>query len=68
MLFDITEPCNGSTIDAKFTLNFWRLVMTKTTAQEVIDHSHAIPEPEGVEAFDEYLATQNYPSPLHTCH
>ena len=36
--------------------------------QEVIDHRNAIPEPEGVVAFDEYVATQGYPSPLHNSH
>jgi hypothetical protein len=58
----------GGNIFNKWYDEITAVALTKTTAQEVIDHSHAIPEPEGVEAFDEYLATQNYPSPLHTCH
>ena len=58
----------GGNIFNKWYDEITAVALTKTTAQEVIDHSHAIPEPKGVEAFDEYLATQNYPSPLHTCH
>ena len=58
----------GGNIFNKWYDEITAVALTKTTAQEVIDHSHAIPEPEGVEAFDEYVATQNYPSPLHTCH
>ena len=44
------------------------VALTKTTAQELIDHRNAIPEPEGVVAFDEYVATQDYPSPLRSVH
>ena len=58
----------GGNIFNKWYDEITAVALTKTTAQEVIDHSHAIPEPEGVEAFDEYVATQNYPSPLHTNH
>jgi hypothetical protein len=32
----------------------------------LIEYSHAIPE--GVEAFDEYVATQGYPTPLKSVH
>ncbi len=58
----------GGNIFSKWFGEITSVALTKTTAQEVIDHSHAIPEPEGVVAFDEYVATQDYPSPLHTCH
>jgi len=44
------------------------VALTKTTTQELIDHRDAIPEPEGVVKFDEYVATQGYPSPLKSVH
>jgi hypothetical protein len=44
------------------------VALTKVTAQELINHSNAAPEPEGVVAFDEYVATQDYPSPLKIVH
>ena len=44
------------------------VALTKVTAQELIDHSNAMPEPEGVVAFDEYVAKQGYPIPLKSVH
>ncbi len=44
------------------------VALTKVTAQELIDHSNAIPEPKGLVAFDEYVATQGYPSPMKSVH
>ena len=44
------------------------VALTKTTAQELIEYRNAAPEPEGVEVFNEYLATQDYPSPLKSIH
>jgi len=42
--------------------------VTKTKAQELIDHSNAIHEPEGVVTFDEYVSAQGYPSALKNVH
>ena len=44
------------------------VALTKTTAQELIEYRNAAPKPEGVEVFNEYLATQDYPSPLKSIH
>jgi hypothetical protein len=44
------------------------VALTKTTAQELIEYRNAAPEPEGVEVFNQYLATQDYPSPLKSVH
>jgi len=58
----------GGNIFSKWFDEITSVALTKTTAQEVIDHRNAIPEPEGVVAFDEYVATQDYLLPLNTCH
>ena len=44
------------------------VALTKVTAQELINHRNAAPEPEGVVAFDEYVAKQGYPIPLKSVH
>lgn len=44
------------------------VALTKVTAQELIEYRNAAPEPEGVVAFDEYVAKQGYPIPLKTVH
>ena len=44
------------------------VALTKVTAQELINHRSAAPEPEGVVAFDEYVAKQGYPIPLKSVH
>lgn len=44
------------------------VALTKVTAQELINHRSAAPEPEGVVVFDEYVAKQGYPIPLKSVH
>ena len=44
------------------------VALTQATAQEIINYLNQTPEPEGVEAFDDYVKKQGYPSPLNTFH
>ena len=58
----------GGNIFNKWYVEITSVALTKVTAQELINHRSAAPEPEGVVVFDEYVAKQGYPIPLKSVH